>query len=241
MKTLTVIELQCEICQEEFNKKEDLDRHIKNSHSKQWNCDQCDFQASTRYILMNHCKLTQGHQPSKQRQRLGNTGVLKCYTCKSEFRNYHDLMNHRKEEHPSHKKCRYYLKGECNFSASECWYLHEDKNSTQTNVEEKCDECKFSFSSRDKLTEHKKKDHLKGNKKVSPSTIERDTIPILSTRVSPLPSVWQGDFQQVPPAPAPDQTALMMALTQLNQKMEIFDSLSQRLQVIEKQMLQKLV
>ena len=120
MENLSVSESQCDICKDKFVKEEDLERHKKNKHSKQWNCDQCDFQASTRLILLNHCKLVKGHQPSKQRQRLGQTGILECYTCKSEYRNYHDLMNHRKEEHPSHKKCRYYLKGECNFSASEC-------------------------------------------------------------------------------------------------------------------------
>ena len=79
---------------------------------------------------MNHCKQTKGHQPSNQKQRLGQTGVLECYTCRGEFRSYHNLMTHRKEEHPFHKKCRYYLKGECAYSSDECWYLHEDKVST---------------------------------------------------------------------------------------------------------------
>ena len=97
---------------------------MKTEHSKQWNCDLCDFQASTRQVLMKPCKLTPGHLPSQQ--KLGQTGVLECYTCKHEFRNYHDLMTHRKEEHPSHKKCRYFIKGECNFSAEDCWYLHEE-------------------------------------------------------------------------------------------------------------------
>ena len=44
----------------------------------------------------------------------------------SELRSYYDLMEHRKEEHPSFKKCRYITKGECMFSSNECWYLHED-------------------------------------------------------------------------------------------------------------------
>ena len=235
MKSLTVTEIQCEKCHEDFDNKEDLERHVKNKHSIQWNCEQCAFQASTRYILMNHCKLTPGHQPSKQRQRLGQTGALECYTCKSEFRNYYDLMNHRKQEHPSHKKCRYYLKGECNFSASECWYLHEERSATETNIEDMCDKCNMVFSSYHKLTEHKKREHLNRNLNISKTTTERGTNSNPSSFAQPLPSVWQGDFQQAPPAAATDQKALMMALTQLNQKMEIINSMSQRLQAIEKQ------
>ena len=39
-------------------------------------------------------------------------------------------MSHRKEVHPSNKTCRYYIKGECNFSADECWYAHKDKTNS---------------------------------------------------------------------------------------------------------------
>ena len=108
----------CDICQEDLPTKLDFIKHNKNEHSEQWNCDVCDFQGSTRQILLKHCKVAPGHQPSQtKKQRLGGTGVSECYTCKQEFRSYHALMNHRKEEHPSKKKCRYFAKGECNFSA----------------------------------------------------------------------------------------------------------------------------
>ena len=36
-------------------------------------------------------------------------------------------MNHRKNEHPSDKPCRYFKEGKCNFTASECWYAHAVK------------------------------------------------------------------------------------------------------------------
>ena len=116
----------CEACQQEFDRHTEYREHNKKYHSKQWNCDNCDFQAETRVSLMNHCKKTAGHKPSRGQR--SKSGVLECYTCKSEFRSYHDLMEHRKEENPSHKTCRYYIKGECFFSPQECWYLHEDKH-----------------------------------------------------------------------------------------------------------------
>ena len=46
----------CKVCQEEFPTDFDFERHIKEKHSKQWNCNNCDFQSSTRVSLMNHCK-----------------------------------------------------------------------------------------------------------------------------------------------------------------------------------------
>ena len=119
MGSLKVTESFCDKCQEDFHTTVDFESHIKKMHSKQWNCDKCSLQASTRIILMNHCKKQPGHTPSNQ-QRHGQTGVMECYTCRSEFRNYHNLMTHRKEDHPSHKKCRYFLKGECKFSGEDC-------------------------------------------------------------------------------------------------------------------------
>ena len=239
MENLSVSESHCDICQDEFESKEELERHVKNKHSKQWNCDTCAFQASSRSILMNHCKLTKGHQPSKQRQRLGQTGVLECYTCKSEFRSYHDLMNHRKEEHPSHKQCRYFVKGECKFSGDECWYVHE-RSSLISESGEKCFECKVSFPSKYTLMEHKKKDHQSRNKHSSTATKEINLSKTPSEGASPLSSVWQKDFHQPPPAAAPDQTALMIALNMLNQKMDTINSISQRLQALENKMFPKL-
>ena len=161
MENLKVSEFQCKNCQEKFVKIVDLEKHIKTRHSIQWNCEQCDFQASTRAILMNHCKLTQGHKPSAQKQRLGETGVIECYTCRSEFRSYHNLMSHRKNEHPSHKKCRYFLKGTCNFSREECWYLHEEGTNTETNLDINviCNICRNMFMTKRDLMEHKKINH----------------------------------------------------------------------------------
>ena len=73
-------------------------------------------------------------------------------------------MSHRKEEHPSHKKCRYYSKGECAFSSEDCWYLHEDKvsnaeSSLNTVTEFQCFVCNNTFMSKYDLMQHKRKHH----------------------------------------------------------------------------------
>ena len=162
MENLKVSGTFCNKCKEDFETQIVYNIHMKTKHSTQWNCNQCAFQASTRDILMKHCKLTPGHHPTKQ--RLGQAGVMECYTCKGEFRSYHDLMNQRKEENPSHKKCRYFLKGECHFSSDECWYLHENKHEEISGVEDtqdniQCFVCKSNFGSKYDLLEHKKKQY----------------------------------------------------------------------------------
>ena len=251
---MNVSETYCEQCQENFVNNAEFTKHIKSEHSSQWNCNNCDFQASTRTILMNHCKKSPGHQPCTQKQRLGQTGVVECYTCKEEFRSYHDLMNHRKKAHPSKKKCRYYLKGECDFSSEECWYIHEnvikEDSSTHQSSDMECYVCKNTFTSKYDLMEHKKKNHpsnilcdkfLQGAckrsaedchyKHVSPTTQENTKRSEPSNLAQPLPNVWHQGFQQPPTSAAPDQGALVIAL----------QTLSRRLEAIELQMFPKLI
>ena len=247
IEKLNITELHCKICKDNFESKVDFESHMKIKHSKQWNCDQCAFQASTRTILMNHCKITQGHKPANHKQRLGETGVIECYTCRGEFRNYHDLMNHRKEEHPSHKKCRYYLKGECKFSSHDCWYIHEDEQTSSNNTgktsDELCYVCKKSFPTKYDMMEHKKKNHPSQipcknfeqgdcdrssdecwNKHVYNTTHAKSISPPSNMWAQHLPSVQQTDFYQPPPAVAPDQGAVLKALEVLNKKLQTLEA-----------------
>ena len=188
---------------------------------------------------MNHCEKTAGYKPSRgQRSKLG---VLKCYTCNLEFRSYHDLMEHRKEEHPSHKTCRYFIKGECLFSAEECWYLHEDRSATNNSgphKDEKCYGCKTTFPTKFDLMERKKTSHMcktpclkfqNGNCDRSAETCSFTHVfsTTQSSSTSPQPNVWAqslsnvqnpGFYQPLPVTP-PDQDALMIALNMLTQRL----------------------
>ena len=140
---------------------------------------------------------------------------------KNKFRNYHDLMNHRKEEHPSHKKCRYYTKGECNFSAEDCWYLHEERATggpTFVPTEILCFICKNSFQSKYDLMEHKKKHHS------TPTAHSSSKAPTQNAWAKPLLNVQQEDFCQLPPQEAPDQGALIKAIHVLTQRLQVIES-----------------
>ena len=72
-------------------------------------------------------------------------------------------MNHRREEHPSKKRCRYFLKQQCFFKANKCWYRHEENDEEEKNelsAEMNCRYCAECFSSKNDLMMHKKQEHI---------------------------------------------------------------------------------
>ena len=95
-----------------------------------------------------------GHNPCDYKEQR--------YTCDKEFRNYFHLMNHRKEEHPSNKICRYFLLKSCIWEASACWYKHENKTEemeTESSHESSCDQCEKRFVGNKDLRMHMKNQH----------------------------------------------------------------------------------
>ena len=150
---------ECNDCGKEFGRKVQYDRHMKTYHTsanvvtKQYNCEDCPFQGENSLELKKHVQRSR-HTPSQTTE--------KCYTCKQEFGNYWQLMNHRKKDHPSSKTCRYFKKDCCIFDEDTCWYRHSVK---QTNFEENvvsdypCKECDKLFGSRPELMKHKKQQH----------------------------------------------------------------------------------
>ena len=164
-------------------------------------------------------------------------------------------MTHIKEEHPSHKECRYYLKAECVFSSEKCWYLHEDKVSNvnsgfKSGTEFQCFVCKKTFMSKYDLMQHKRNHHPSkipctkfqsgtcdrstedcNYKHILPTTNEKSNTMTANAWAQPLHQVQQQDFHKVPPTVAPDQATLVVAL----------NLQSQRLQAMEERMFPKLM
>ena len=115
IKTHAMSNKKCQSCEKEFKTQVHLDNHMAEFHkespqkfTKQYNCKDCSFQADNWSSLKRHIQILK-HNPSDFSE--------KCYTCQAEFTSYWTLMNHRREEHPSNKKCRYFFKQECSFSA----------------------------------------------------------------------------------------------------------------------------
>ena len=121
------------------------------------------FKSTTSIPLMNHCK-EQGHQPSKTVQD-GPSKLITCNNCQKDFTSYWNLMNHRKQEHPSNRKCRDFAKGECQ-RGDLCWYVHDnvmefDPEEVLHQSEDKvtCYVCKHEFPSKNAMMNHKKRVH----------------------------------------------------------------------------------
>ena len=165
---------KCDICNIDFPKKLDLEMHKIEHHENQlkeeWTCNNCDYQTNTGPALLNHLKVA-GHQPSeniKDKSKLFQD-YRQCYTCKLGFDGYWNLMNHRKNIHPSNKKCRNFP-GNCT-RGDECWYVHaeelmdvddsftNDNDNKKESTVFKCYICTSDFESQDSFMKHKKNSH----------------------------------------------------------------------------------
>ena len=76
-----------------------------------------------------------------------------------DFDGFYNLMNHRKEVHPSNKKCKYFLAGKC-IHGNKCWYVHgENEKSVETFSYFKCDICQEDLKGKRNFMMHKKLKH----------------------------------------------------------------------------------
>ena len=155
-KTHTYYEYECQHCENRYKTKVQMENHVLEKHgvnvgkrAKQYNCKDCPFQGDGWSQLKKHIQ-SLGHNPVEFSGQ--------CFTCKYEFTSYWKLMKHIKAEHPSNKKCRYFLRQECYFDSETCWYRHEnDMKNEDTQFD--CRECDETFSSRSDMRIHKKRKH----------------------------------------------------------------------------------
>ena len=115
----------------------------------------------------NHFKMS--HVPKGETMKIAiRTERMLCRNCKVEFPNYWSLMNHRRDNHPTDKSCRYDLEDRCKHSDEECWYKHKNtthlqsqnrSNRNQPHINE-CYDCKQMFSNKNDLMMHKKNEHV---------------------------------------------------------------------------------
>ena len=159
----------CDVCQSEFKKRLDLEMHRIEQHetqeSDEWNCNDCAFQATDPLELMKHLKI-KSHQPSpniKDKRKIFQD-YRRCYTCDLEVDGYFNLMNHRKEEHPSKRKCRNFPGGNCTWGKN-CWYVHSeelmdvDESFKEEKTKYNCYNCHIEFETKDDFKKHKKREH----------------------------------------------------------------------------------
>ena len=164
----------CGICGQHCSSKSDMENHVIDEHPKEtkhdeWICNDCPFQANSADELMKHLRIS-GHQPSQLVNAKGKhaSDYKECYTCKMQFNGYFNLMEHRKNVHPSTKRCRNFP-ASCTFG-EKCWYVHEQPMEIdgENDVEPspwnfKCNVCAKDFKERAQFMKHKKNDHPDAN------------------------------------------------------------------------------
>ena len=156
----------CQQCGKNFQSNKELNRHYKTEHIE-WNCDDCDFQAFSNRELKQH-----------KQQRHSETESIQCRNCGEMFSSKWNLMNHRRNMHPTNKPCRNDAIGRCNFTAEVCWWKHKSKvhtnnlhnaqnNGDNFNNNFTCFECNHKFELKDNLMKHKKREHPENCKECS--------------------------------------------------------------------------
>ena len=159
--------MKCEKCNKSFTEKLDLEKHIKNAHKPQLNCNDCHFQASSGPELRKYLN-KKNHNPVEgiDKESLGET--LTCKGCGEEFSEWWNLMNHRQDALPDNRRrCKNYINGECEYSAEgphECWWRHEAKATSHkkdsSELQEICNICDEMFKTKSEMMFHKKNENL---------------------------------------------------------------------------------
>ena len=171
-------ENKCDRCDVVFTAESELRKHIITKHTlqNQIDCKKCGFKVSSQAELQRHLQIKHlmdkksecekcEHVCSEENE--GNKHVtprhvqresLKCKSCEKEFNTRSMLMHHRKLEHTNTvATCRNYLEEKCDFGTEKCWWIHRDGR--QAKIE--CYFCEKSFDTKNKVMNHRKKEHAK--------------------------------------------------------------------------------
>ena len=119
-----------------------------------WDSNECSFQAEEEFRLVRH--IIEAHR-------------ITCYTCKDTFISFSEMIEHRRVNHPSTKKCNTFP--EC-VNGDRCLYTHEGSvvssekvkaHSSQSHGEEvkfTCRTCQGDFNDKHEMMVHRKREHL---------------------------------------------------------------------------------
>ena len=125
----------------------------QNLDEEQFNCSQCDFQATQKDQLMKHINL------KHVRVRNAKDMFIECKYCGKDFKEKRKFMTHRKTEHPgSIAFCKNYAAGDCEFSSDACWWSHREQTDKGCLA---CFICSKEFKTKTEIMQHRKRNHPK--------------------------------------------------------------------------------
>ena len=137
------------------SKSVNVNKHIKTVHTEaaEFNCIECPYQATAQLELNKHINLK--HRLVNQRIE----EVIHCKYCGEQFAAKWNLMNHRKQKHPSLVPfCEKYKESDCKYSSEMCWWRHVITSDNDSRF--KCFTCSKNFKTKGELMVHKKREHV---------------------------------------------------------------------------------
>ena len=148
--------LNCNRCEFVGITSSELSRHIEQLHMLQeLKCNICQIKVSSLGDLRNHT--LKDHDTHNS---------FRCQICGETFETKGTLMEHRKKEHrKTVAYCQNNLKGNCLFSDSKCWWIHDDQVDTDKKEDAfKCFICDESFRQKGLMMIHKKSKHIESTR-----------------------------------------------------------------------------
>ena len=110
---------KCEYCEKGFQERKQIMIHIQCDHSEKVKL--CKHFVEGRCIFGEDSWFL--HDQSRQIEK------IKCMFCEHSFDSKHELMNHRKKDHPTRvKQCNNEENGNCQHGPRLCWYNHNKKH-----------------------------------------------------------------------------------------------------------------
>ena len=89
---------------------------------QEWNCTECSYQTNEERRLESHVK---------------DIHRITCFTCQQTFKTFSEMIDHRRVNHPSNKKCNKFPACE---RGDRCLYRPEGRNETGETQENQASE-----------------------------------------------------------------------------------------------------
>ena len=114
--------IECKYCGEKFDEKRKFMSHRKSEHPgtvafcRNNALEKCYFSAEACWW-------------SHSKEKSNDSKKITCYICAKAFNSRAEMMVHRKMNHLKVvRQCELFMKNNCTFNDSSCWFLHGTEN-----------------------------------------------------------------------------------------------------------------
>ena len=152
------------LLEEKVRSMEDKEKEssVKNTAETQTESDDNDIEFACKVCIYEAVCVAELGWHLKSKHGIGDPDYeynFACNICRKPFDIKSDLMYHVKKEHPrSMPFCKYFQKGECNFTDDKCWYTHQMENIAMKQF--KCGICGNVFNTKHEFMAHRRIEHM---------------------------------------------------------------------------------